>query len=83
MMTNIQAIATEAELAKAIEEASRRHVPYVAVIRQQNTVHRSITINVLHGTPQGKSWIQCKFHPSRKQLGKGNKNLNVVQEILI
>jgi hypothetical protein len=26
------------------------------VINQQNEVHQSITINILHGTPQGE-WI--------------------------
>lgn len=36
-----------------IEEASKRGHLFAIVINSQNEVHQSLTLNILHGTPQG------------------------------
>ena len=33
---------------------ARRGVLYAVVITSQHEIHRSVTVNILHGTPQGK-----------------------------
>jgi hypothetical protein len=38
----------------ALEEAARRRVLFAIVVTEQNELHRSITVNILHGVPQGK-----------------------------
>lgn len=54
MLCNIRLLPEELPPTKAMEELSRRRIPYAITINAQNEVHRSITLNILHGTPQGK-----------------------------
>ena len=37
----------------ALEDAARRHLLFAIIINEQNEVHRSITVNILHGLAQG------------------------------
>jgi len=37
-----------------LDDVARRGVLYAIVITSQHEVHRSVTVNILHGTPQGK-----------------------------
>ncbi len=53
MLCNIRLLPEELPPVKAMEELSRRGIPYAITINAQNEVHRSITLNILHGTPQG------------------------------
>jgi hypothetical protein len=38
----------------AVQDASRRRVLFACVINEQNALHRSLTVNILHGQQQGK-----------------------------
>lgn len=41
-------------LNKAIDDMTRRGVLYILVVQPQHEEHKSITVNIMHGTPQGK-----------------------------
>jgi hypothetical protein len=56
MAVDIQVLLENESSQVLIDGATRRNIPFAAVINQQNEVHQSITINILHGTPQGE-WI--------------------------
>ena len=45
---------TEMNLSTALDDVSRRGVLYAIVLTAQHEVHRSVTVNILHGTPQGE-----------------------------
>ena len=53
MMTDILVV-IEQELSKLLIDTTRRGVPYAIVVTAQNEMHRSLTLNILYGTPQGK-----------------------------
>jgi len=36
-----------------LEEAARRRMMFAVIVNEQNEMHRSITVNILHGIPQG------------------------------
>jgi len=40
-------------LPKAVEDATRRGLLYAVILKEQNELHHSLTLNILHGTPQG------------------------------
>jgi len=40
---------------KAVQDACQREVLFACVINEQNALHRSLTVNILHGQQQGKS----------------------------
>lgn len=46
-------IVMDSELMLAIEDATRQRVLFAVVITEQNEIHRSITVNILHGMAQG------------------------------
>ena len=48
---------SDAELPLIITDVTRRRVPYAIVLTAQNEQHHSLTLNILHGTPQGKQDI--------------------------
>ncbi len=54
MLSNIRILPEELPPAKAMEQLTQRRIPFAITINAQNEVHRSITLNILHGTPQGK-----------------------------
>lgn len=41
-------------LTETLDEVARRGILYAVVVTSQHEVHRSVTVNILHGTPQGK-----------------------------
>jgi hypothetical protein len=45
----------EVDVPMALEAAARRRLLFAIVANEQNEVHRSITVNILHGIPQGKT----------------------------
>ncbi|XP_033117340.1 nuclear receptor coactivator 5-like isoform X2 [Anneissia japonica] len=45
-------LSTELTMMKALEDVTRRDVLYAIVITSQHELHRSVTLNILHGTPQ-------------------------------
>ena len=46
-------------LSELLDEVARRGVLYAIVITSQHEVHRSVTVNILHGTPQGNKCTVC------------------------
>jgi len=44
-----------AMLASAVQDAVRRRVLFACIINEQNEMHRSMTVNILHGQLQGRS----------------------------
>ena len=47
-------------LPKAVEDATRRGLLYAVILKEQNELHHSLTLNILHGTPQGR--VQALSH---------------------
>lgn len=41
-------------ITELLDDVARRGVLYAVVITSQHEIHRSVTVNILHGTPQGK-----------------------------
>ena len=64
MITVINILPSEDFLSRAMDDVMRRGLPYNIVINAQNELHRSITLKILHGTPQG-SYLSVVFAPSR------------------
>ncbi|XP_071784994.1 uncharacterized protein [Asterias amurensis] len=50
--TGLLLISVEASLPQALEDVTRRKVLYAIILTSQNEVHRSVTLNILHGSPQ-------------------------------
>ena len=64
-----------------LDDVARRGVLYAIVITSQHEVHRSVTVNILHGTPQGKDQkllAGIKTHNGKGFIGK-NKNIRCIQ----
>lgn len=40
-------------LLKAIDDMTRRGVLYILIVQPQHEERKSITVNIMHGTPQG------------------------------
>lgn len=51
-------------LNKAIDDMTRRGVLYILVVQQQHEEHKSITVNIMHGTPQGCNLKKYKIQGS-------------------
>jgi len=54
-------IVTDSEVMLAIEDATRHRMLFAVVVTEQNEIHRSITVNILHGMAQGMSICCCLF----------------------
>ncbi|XP_041375810.1 nuclear receptor coactivator 5-like isoform X2 [Gigantopelta aegis] len=52
VVTDITVIPEDRTLQQQIEEISRRGGIFAIIVNSQNEVHRSITLNILYGTPQ-------------------------------
>ena len=46
-----------AALASAVQDAVRRHALFACIINEQNEMHRSMTVNILHGQLQGGYYL--------------------------
>lgn len=55
MLSYINLLAPEVSMTRAIENVGRHKVPYAIILNDQNEAHRSLTLNILHGTPQGNA----------------------------
>ena len=56
-------------ISELLDDVARRGVLYAIVITSQHEVHRSVTVNILHGSPQGKD--QTPLAGIKKHTGKG------------
>lgn len=55
MVVDLIFLNTEVSLTQALEDVGRARTPFAIIITQQHQVHRSCTVNILFGTPQGKA----------------------------
>lgn len=53
MVVDLIFLNTEVSLSQALEDVSRGGSPFAIVITQQHQIHRSCTVNIMFGTPQG------------------------------
>lgn len=53
MVVDLIFLNTEVSLTQALEDVGRARTPFAIIITQQHQVHRSCTVNILFGTPQG------------------------------
>lgn len=53
MVVDLIFLNTEMSLTQALDDVSRGGSPFAIVITQQHQVHRSCTVNIMFGTPQG------------------------------
>lgn len=42
------------QVSEMVEDAARLKCLFAIIINTQNELHKSLTLNILHGTPQGK-----------------------------
>lgn len=61
ILTSVVVIREDRTIQQQVEDATRRDCLFAVVINSQNEVHRSLTLNILHGLPQGKNKIQLFF----------------------
>lgn len=54
MVVDLIFLNTEVSLTQALEDVGRARTPFAIIITQQHQVHRSCTVNILFGTPQGE-----------------------------
>jgi hypothetical protein len=54
MVVDLIFLNTEVSLTQALEDVGRARTPFAIIITQQHQVHRSCTVNILFGTPQGQ-----------------------------
>lgn len=63
MVVDLIFLNTEMSLTQALDDVSRGGSPFAIVITQQHQVHRSCTVNIMFGTPQGTKislgWELC------------------------
>lgn len=65
ILTSVVVIREDRTIQQQVEDATRRGCLFAVVINSQNEVHRSLTLNILHGLPQGKNKIQLFFFQYR------------------
>lgn len=53
LLTGIVVIRDDRTIQQQVEDATRRACLFAIVINSQNEVHQSVTLNILHGLPQG------------------------------
>ena len=60
MVVDLIFLNNEVSLTQALEDVGRARTPFAIIITQQHQVHRSCTVNILFGTPQGRTgnnWV--------------------------
>lgn len=53
LLTSIVVIREDRTIQQQVEDATRRSCLFAIVINSQNEIHRSLTLNILHGIAQG------------------------------
>lgn len=70
MVVDLIFLNTEMSLTQALDDVSRGGSPFAIVITQQHQVHRSCTVNIMFGTPQGTEGLaDCvglQLHPTAR-----------------
>lgn len=53
LIMDILILPEDIPLTQVVEDAARMKFLFVIIINIQNEIHKSLTLNILHGTPQG------------------------------
>lgn len=53
LIVDVVTIPEELSVPQMVEEAARMKFLFAVTINTQNELHKSLTLNILHGTPQG------------------------------
>lgn len=53
VVTEVNILPLGIDILGALEDATRRRLLFAIVVNDQNEIHRSITVNILHGLTQG------------------------------
>lgn len=54
LISDIIIIPENMTIPQMVEEAQRKNCLFAIIVNSQNEQHKSLTLNILHGTPQGK-----------------------------
>lgn len=57
----ISLISEDQTIPQVVEVAAKKQCLFAIVVNSQNEVHQSLTVNILHGTPQGMSLACVSF----------------------
>lgn len=57
---SISLISEDQTIPQVVEVAAKKQCLFAIVVNSQNELHQSLTVNILHGTPQGMSRL-CKL----------------------
>jgi len=58
LVIEINFLPATVEVGKAIETAARRKLAFVVIVGEENEQHHSMTVNILHGQPEGHFTFQ-------------------------
>lgn len=61
LVASIAVLPEDRTIPQAVEDMTRRGTLFAVVITSQNEVHSSVTLNILHGQPQGELAYCCHF----------------------
>jgi hypothetical protein len=61
LIIDIIVIPEDLTVPNMVEEAARQKFLFAIIINTQNETHKSLTLNILHGTPQGKKFLLWKW----------------------
>ena len=53
LLTSLNLLQDKSMLPRVLEDVAQRNVPFAVIVNSDNEVHSSLTVNILHGTPQG------------------------------
>lgn len=53
IVTEMNILPAGVDVLTTLEEATRRRLLFAIIVNDQNEIHRSITVNILHGLTQG------------------------------
>jgi hypothetical protein len=62
LLTAVVVIREDRTIQQHVEDCSRRNCLFAIIINSSNEIHRSVTVNILHGVAQGQFYYP--FHGS-------------------
>ena len=62
LISDIIVIPEDMSVPQMVEDAQKKNCLFAIIINSQNETHKSLILNILHGTPQGKQFIFLCIH---------------------
>ena len=62
LISDIIVIPEDMSVPQMVEDAQKKNCLFAIIINSQNETHKSLILNILHGTPQGKHFILLCIH---------------------